>query len=115
MKTTISAKVSPELVERLEEAKDDNESRSAAIARYIRAGLDAEQNPHTVTLPLVLLWFGSVSVATQYASASGIVGPAGIGFIIAGLALQNEDIARRVDAVHDRLTDRDGHSDASTE
>lgn len=104
MKTTISAKVSEELAERIDAAKDEGESRSAAIARLLRAGLDAEQSQHSITLPVLLLWFGTIAISAQYATASGLLGPAGLISAAVGIALMNERISDYVNAVRARFT-----------
>jgi hypothetical protein len=43
MTRTISAKLPEDLVEEIEEFQEDDESRSAAVRRLVRSGLEAER------------------------------------------------------------------------
>lgn len=94
----ISSRVTDEDLERIEAARQGGEKRSATIRRLIRAGLDAEDDSISLSLPLALMWAGSVAVASQYANASGLLGPAGIAGVLIGFILT-------LDAVSDRLSD----------
>lgn len=60
MTTTISSKMPEGLVEEIEDFMDDDESRSAAVRRLVRAGLDAQAGPGTVNVPFpaFLAFFG---------------------------------------------------------
>lgn len=64
MGTTIGADVSEELRDRIDEYREDDESRSAAVERLIRIGLKSEagnQSPATVYLLLIV---GSLALGT---------------------------------------------------
>lgn len=63
MSVTISAKVSEELNERIDEAREEGESKSKAIGRLIRTGLDGESSG--VGLNILLLWWGSIFIAAS--------------------------------------------------
>jgi hypothetical protein len=108
MSRTISAKVNDELLERIEEAREgeppDQESRSATIERLIRDGLNTSDT-RTDPLPVVLMWGGSVAIATQYASATGLIGPLGIAAMLAGYLLTYESVNDRVRGVFAGSTD----------
>jgi hypothetical protein len=101
---TISTKVPEELAERIEEAKEEGENTSACVRRLIRAGLTATDNP-TGPVPVVLMWGGSVAIATQYASATGLIGPLGIAAMLAGYLLTYESVNDRVRGVFAGSTD----------
>lgn len=114
MSVTISMKVPEELADRIEDAREDGESTSACLRRVTREGLDArERNPHAVTLPILLFWFGSVAVASQYVDATGAVGPAGFAMIVVGFYLYSGDRHERVSAAIARYTDTQGTTDST--
>lgn len=104
MSVTISTKVPEELAERIEEAQEDGENRSACVRRLIRAGLDTPDSP-TNPVPLVLMWGGSVAVAAQYASATDPFGPLGAAAIVAGYLLTYETVNAKVSRVFGGSTD----------
>jgi len=68
MSTVISAAVTDELAERIDAEREgegeDRESRSSAVNRLIREGLDAEENEgKTVLTPRIYLtWFGTLFI-----------------------------------------------------
>lgn len=108
----LGAKVPDDLSERIEEYREDHGmNTSQAVRQLIRAGLDREDNPNTISLPLALLWFGTVAVATQYASASGIVGPLGVACTVLGAALLNSRLRQTVNDARARFTGRQDTSD----
>lgn len=101
MSRTISAKVSDELLERIDQAREgeppDRESRSAAIKRLIRTGLEAEdRDPHTVTLPIVIMWLGTIAMAAQYVDTAGLLGPIGGAAFVLGFILTRESAYQKV-------------------
>ena len=104
MSRTISAKVSDDLLERIEEAQEEGESRSATVRRLVRTSLDEQDSPHRITLPVVLMWAGSVAVAAQYASASGAIGPAGLAALALGFLLTYDTVNERLTSVYDQFT-----------
>jgi hypothetical protein len=104
MSVTISTKVPEELAERIEEAREEGETRSATVRRLIRAGLETPDSP-TNPVPLVLMWGGSVAVAAQYASATDPFGPLGIAAIVAGYLLTYQSVNDRVRRVFGTSTD----------
>jgi hypothetical protein len=93
----ISSRVTDDDLERIEAARQGGEKRSATIRRLIRAGLDAENQNITLSLPVVLVWAGTVAISAQYANATGLLGPAGIVAVAIGFLLT-------LDTVTDRLS-----------
>lgn len=80
MGTTIGADVPEELRDRIDEYRDDNESRSAAVERLVRTGLEAEatdQNPVSIYLLLIV---GSLALGTaiEPVAQSGVFVAAGV-------------------------------------
>jgi dipeptide/tripeptide permease len=59
---------------------------------------------------MVLIWFGTFAVASQYTSASGLLGPMGIVAIIVGGGLLNKRIRDRLEEIYERR-----NSDANTD
>jgi len=104
MSITISTKVPEELAERIEEEREDGESKSACVRRLIREGITETDSP-TNPVAIVLMWGGSVAVAAQYASATDPFGPLGIGAIVAGYLLTYESVNDRVSRVFAGSTD----------
>lgn len=104
-KITVSAKVEKPLAERVDDYAGEHEmKRSAAIRDLLHSGLDVEQNPHTISTPILLLWLGSLFAATQYASASGLIGPLGILLLASGLLTTRDDVKDRIEAARARYT-----------
>jgi len=60
MSVTISTKVPEELAERIEEAQEEGESKSAAVRRLIRDGLDGGKTEYHVPPHLYAVFMGSV-------------------------------------------------------
>lgn len=108
MSITISTKVPEELAERIADEQEEGESRSATVRRLIRDGLDAEEpDPHTVSFPILLMWFGSLAIAAQYVEATGALGLVGLFALLTGALLTRETLVGRVKAVTSRYTDSD--------
>lgn len=108
---TLGAKVPEDLSERIENYRNTHGlNTSQAIRQLVRIGLEAEENPHTITLPLLLIWFGTVAMAAQYASATGLFGPTGIAVAAAGTALLNEDIHNQFNNLYAWFTGRNNSS-----
>ncbi|RLM53145.1 hypothetical protein DVK02_15075 [Halobellus sp. Atlit-31R] len=104
MSVTISTKVPEQLDEQIEAAGEEGESKSATVRRLIRAGLrSGEKSPHAVSLPILLMWFGSVAASAQYATASGALGPAGLVALLLGILLTRESITSRLKALRTSL------------
>ncbi|WP_156037911.1 hypothetical protein [Haloferax prahovense] len=111
MTTTISAKVSEDLAQRIEDAREDGETRSHAIGRLLRTGLEADPSTTSISLPIVLLWSGTLFLASAYADASGLIGPAGAVLTLGGVLLSHDDArAALLNVYHDL-----GQSDGSEE
>lgn len=94
MSKVISADVPDDLAERIEEAQEEGESRSAAVRRLLRTGLDAENSQHT---PAIAWWFLTVggflfTAAYIDASPAALVGGAGVVLFVAGFALSRETV-----------------------
>jgi len=96
----ISAQVSDEVAERIEDLREDQddgkESRSAAIKRVIRAGLEEEERERGVfiTLPALISFAGWFLVIAAFFEVEEIVGLAG--FVVVGLGVL-VDVAERRD------------------
>jgi len=81
MSNIISADVSDDLKDRIEAAREDGESRSAAVKRLIRAGLDGDSG-NSLGIGYGLIWAGSAflfvtvewSLQTIPADAMAVVG-----------------------------------------
>jgi metal-responsive CopG/Arc/MetJ family transcriptional regulator len=94
MSTVISAAVTDELAERIDAERegegDDRESRSSAVNRLIREGLDAEENEgKTVLTPRIyLMWFGTLFVLAPNTEPASMGGTAmmGLGALLVGVA-----------------------------
>lgn len=102
---TIGSKVPEALSERIEEYEDEHDlNTSQAVRQLVRAGLEAENTAHTVSLPVLLLWAGSLFLTAAYADAGGLIGPAGAVALLAGIALLNETIVNAVSHARAQLT-----------
>jgi hypothetical protein len=66
MSPTIGADVSDDFKERIDEYRETDESRSACVRRLIRTGIDAKENRHTITPPMMVAWAGSLFLAALY-------------------------------------------------
>ena len=62
MGITIGADVPEELRDRIDAYREDGESRSAAVERLIRAGLEAESADPTVPVPALLVTTGALTL-----------------------------------------------------
>lgn len=93
---TVSSKVPPDLKERIETYQEEHGlNRSQAVRRLIEEGIDSHENPHTITLPTMLVWVGSVLLATAYITVeSGPVGPLGAAMALGGFVLASDRIKR---------------------
>jgi len=85
--------VSDEVSERIEEQRegqgDGKESRSAAIKRIIRAGLEAEEREDGVYLTrsaaiVMVGWFGIIAA---FADADAFIGYLGTALLVAGIII----------------------------
>lgn len=64
-KSTVGAKVSPNLEERIEDYQESEgfTNKSDAVRDLIETGLEEHDNPSkTVPLPVLLLWFGTLLI-----------------------------------------------------
>lgn len=114
MTRVISAGVSEELAEQLEDHREDGESRSKTIDRLLRAGLDREQTGRTITLGTWLMWVGSLLFVAAYVDAGTTTGQLGLAAVALG-AVSNQDridrARRSVKARYNELQDLSGRSD----
>jgi hypothetical protein len=91
MSPVISSNVSEEVKEQVEKHRegegDEKESRSAAVNRLVRAGLDAEESPDGVVLtyPALVSMVGWIFVAGAFMDVSTTVGYAGLAVVAFGL------------------------------
>jgi hypothetical protein len=112
MSRVISADVPDELFEEVEDRRPDDESRSSAVRRYIRAGLDAEERErHGVYLPhrALLVWAGATLAVTYYADVTQLVGQIGLFLAAVGILLSVREVQIR--DVWDRYTSDPGTSE----
>jgi hypothetical protein len=79
MSVTISTKVPEELAERIEEAQEEGESKSAAVRRLIRAGLDGGDAEYHVPPHLYAVFMGSVLFLAPITDSGTISGGAMMG------------------------------------
>jgi hypothetical protein len=109
MSPTVGADVSEDLRERIDEYREDNESRSAAVRRLLRAGLDAEEADqlHPASLALVLLAtliFGASPQVTISFNVAGVpmYAVALLLFTVAAL-LNRESVRERLRGLYTRI------------
>jgi hypothetical protein len=94
MGITIGADVPEELRDRVDEYRDDGESRSAAVERLIRAGLEAEGAEPTVPARTLLFVFGALTLGIAMepvASSESLIAVAGV-TIIATILIPRLDL-----------------------
>jgi hypothetical protein len=84
MGTTIGADVSEELKDRIDEYRADDESRSAAVERLVRIGLESETTNRSPTTVHLLLIVGSLTlgIAIEPVAAPGLFVAAAIGALL---------------------------------
>jgi hypothetical protein len=112
MSRVISADVPDELFEEVEDRRPDDESRSSAVRRYIRTGLDAEKRErHGVYLPhrALLVWVGVTLAVTYYADVTMFIGR--LGLVLAGLGVILALREIRIRDLWDRYTSDSASSD----
>ena len=86
MSKVISADVPNDLADRVEDEQEDGESRSAAVRRLVRAGLDSkEETADSVPLPLYIAWLGTLAGAAGLLDASPTIGVGGVVVFVAAL------------------------------
>jgi len=86
MSQIISTDVPNDLKDRIEDEQEDGESRSAAVRRLIRAGLDSKKETgDSVPLPLYIAWLGSILAAAGLLESTASMGMGGVGLFIGGL------------------------------
>ena len=86
MGTTIGADVSEELKEQIDEYRAEDESRSAAVERLVRVGLESEESNRSPTTVHLLLIVGSLAlgIAIEPVASPGLFVAAAIGaFLLA--------------------------------
>jgi hypothetical protein len=86
MTRTISAKLPEDLIEEIEEYQEDDESRSAAVRRLVRAGLEAEDEPDGIvmTYPVFASFLGWFAVVGGGMEANPQVMYAGLAVVVIG-------------------------------
>ena len=86
MSQIISTDVPDDLKDRIEAEQEEGESRSAAVRRLIRSGLKSEsETGHTVPLPIVIAWFGSLIAAAGLLDSTPTMGMGGLVIFIVAL------------------------------
>jgi hypothetical protein len=87
MSYVISAEVSDDLKERIEQAQEEGESRSAAVRRLVRDGLDEDENR------VVAFWASFAGVmmysAAYYAGGNTAAAGVGLAFMLSVFAWSN--------------------------
>lgn len=114
MSVTICAKVSQQLADRVDGFADDDESRSSAIGRLLRAGLDRQQSGRTIALGTWLMWVGSLLFVAAYVDAGTTTGQLGLAAVVLGTVSNRDRVDRArsaLDARYTKLRDLSGRSD----
>jgi hypothetical protein len=88
MSRVISTDVPNELADRIEEEQEDDESRSAAVRRLLRAGLDGECDGICFTTPAALTLPGWFLVAAAFADVTTTAGYLGLALVLLGVVYQ---------------------------
>lgn len=93
---TLSTKVHPGTEEAIEEYRTEHGiSRSAAIRRLITTGLEAEEQPRdTISMPLMIIWIGSLLATATYVTGTSWAGIVGVGMMVIGFALTRDRVIR---------------------
>ena len=94
MERTISVKMSEELADQIEEYQEDDENRSQAVRRLVRAGLDAEQGVDPEAMSTALILSGITVLVLATGSSVGLTGAA-IGAACLAIGLTGTDRIRR--------------------
>lgn len=86
MDRTISVKMSDELAEQIEEYQEEDENRSQAVRRLVRAGLDAEQRADPQAIAAGLIMSGITVLVLSLGGSVGVLGGAlGAAALVVGL------------------------------
>jgi hypothetical protein len=87
MTETISSKMPTELIERIEEAQEEGESRSATVRRLVRDGIEAQGSPdgYTITRPTAISLIGWFVIFPAFGNVDQSIGYLGIALVIGGL------------------------------
>jgi hypothetical protein len=107
--TTISAKVSQDLDERIEKAREEGETKSAAIGRLIRDGLEAHASDqlHPASFALALLatafFFGSPEVTISLNVAGVPAYAVGLLLYVLATLLNRESVRERLTSLYTRV------------
>lgn len=104
MTRTISAKLPEDLIEEIEEYQEDDESRSAAVRRLVRAGLDAEDEPEGIAMsyPVFAGFLGWFAVFAGGVEASPVVMYAGLAVVaISGVWALIQDQKYQIPSISD--------------
>lgn len=104
MSRVISADVPEKVAEQIEEYQEDDESRSSAIRRLVRAGLDAETGQNDQPA-LVLIWLGSLFFVAAFADTTPSIGTLGAVTMVIGILLLRESVRNRIDRLYHRFSD----------
>lgn len=86
MSNVISADVPDDLKDDVEAAREEGESRSAAVRRLIRTGLREQSNTgFPLPVPLYFAWLGTIAAAAGLLEASPTVGMGGVAIFAASM------------------------------
>lgn len=103
--------MSEELAEEIEERQEEGETRSECIRRYLRTGLDAEDQGPQITIGMYFIWMGSIFAAAAYVTAIPAAGHMGIVMMIGGYLANEDRLDRLRDAARERYNDLQAPSD----
>jgi len=95
---TISTKVPEDLEEKIEEHREEGESRSAAVRRLVREGIDAEESTTPDALAFGLIIGGIVGIFLTLTNGSILVGALSV--LAIGIGLTYDRYRSRLSA-HD--------------
>lgn len=86
MSKVISADVPNDLADRVEEEQEDGESRSAAVRRLVRAGLEQKENTGvSIPLTVYITWLGSIIAAAGLLESTPTMGYYGLAIFTGGI------------------------------
>lgn len=88
MTQTISAKLPKDLVDRIEEVQEEGESRSAAVRRLIRAGLDQRHSGIYLSRPAAIFMIGWYCVIGAFVEVKAVMGYFGLFLFVAAIAAE---------------------------
>lgn len=93
MSHVIGAQVTEDLLAEIDEFREEGESRSEALRRLVRDGLEEERQPYGFSGPYALLLFGVAILSARYVEIeSAGAGWLGAAAVIIALALSTDEV-----------------------